>query len=231
MHTPARSTESPCVSLPQLYHVVDDVLGLARKLGAQLGVLGCNSNRASIRMALAHHDAAWAAGRGGERGGDGTRVRRYSSSLSSAHSVCSLLSHTPLNVPRWAPIVRMPVTIPAFAPNTPPLLQPSRACNRSQQARGGSRRRSTPSGTTELAGSRSRGPGDLLKHRPYSPPPKAHPQLLYKLQGATYERRSTASRASRPQARASAASPSVMSGAVAKPNSSAPSAHCGWRAS
>ena len=46
--------------------VVDDVLGLARELGAQHRILRGDAHRARVEVALAHHDAA---GRDQRRGG------------------------------------------------------------------------------------------------------------------------------------------------------------------
>jgi hypothetical protein len=59
-------------------HEVDDVLGLAREPGAQLGILGRDARRAGVQVADAHHDAAGGDERAGgeaellgaEQGGD-----------------------------------------------------------------------------------------------------------------------------------------------------------------
>ena len=75
--------------------VVDDVLGLARKLGTQHGVLRGDAHGAGVGVALAHHDAAHGQQR---RGGKAHLLRaqqhRHHRVAAGAHLPISLHADT-----------------------------------------------------------------------------------------------------------------------------------------
>ena len=75
--------------------VIHHMLGLAREFLAQIGVLRCNTHRAGIQMAFAHHDAAFHdQRRGGKTEFIRTQQRADSHVTSGFHLTIGLHAHT-----------------------------------------------------------------------------------------------------------------------------------------